>query len=127
MKISVSGIRGEYGDDLLPTDVIKFTRSFAATLIKSNNSCVVSRDTRPSGKVLAYATLTSLLDQGVNVFYLDIAPTPITFREARKHKGGIMITASHNPWNWNGLKFILNGKGISEQDLNTIVADKMTT
>ncbi|HZD35727.1 MAG TPA: hypothetical protein VE130_11025 [Nitrososphaeraceae archaeon] len=124
MKISISGIRGEYGDDLLPTDVIKLTRSFAATLIKSNNSCVVARDTRPSGKVLAYATLISLLDQGVNVFYLNIAPTPITFREARKHKGGIMVTASHNPWNWNGLKFILNGKGISEQDLDTILTDK---
>ena len=95
-----------------------------ATLIKSSNSCIVSRDTRPSGQILAYATLTSLLEQGVQVFYLDIAPTPITFREARKHKGGIIITASHNPLNWNGLKFILNGRGISEQDLEGILAYK---
>jgi phosphomannomutase len=64
------------------------------------------------------------LEQGVHVFYLDIAPTPITFREARKHKGGIMITASHNPLNWNGLKFILNGRGISEQDLESILPSK---
>jgi phosphomannomutase len=124
MKISISGIRGKYGNDLLSTDVSKFTRSFAATLIGSNNSCIVSRDTRPSGQTLAYATLTSLLEQGVQAFYLDIAPTPITFREARKHKGGIVITASHNPLDWNGLKFILNGKGISEQDLEGILADK---
>ncbi len=124
MKISVSGIRGEYGNDLLPTDVGKFTRSFAATLIKTNNSCIVSRDTRPSSQILAYSTLTSLLEQGIKVFYLDIAPTPITFREARKHKGGIIITASHNPLDWNGLKFILNGRGISEQDLEGLIVGK---
>lgn len=123
MKVSISGIRGRYGNDLLPTDVGKFTRSFAASLIKSNNSCVVSRDTRPSGQTLAYATLTSLLEEGIQVYYLDIAPTPITFREARKHKGGIMITASHNPLDWNGLKFILNGRGISEKDLERILVD----
>jgi phosphomannomutase len=64
------------------------------------------------------------LEQGVEVFYLDIAPTPIAFREARRSKGGIMITASHNPIEWNGLKFILNGKGISEQDLEGILAVK---
>jgi len=124
MKVSISGIRGEYGNDLLSTDVSKFARSFAATLLKGTNSCIVSRDTRPSGQILAYATLTGLLEQGVQVYYLDIAPTPITFREARKHKGGIMITASHNPLNWNGLKFILNGRGISEQDLECILAAK---
>src|ERR671911_1494357 len=124
MKVSISGIRGKYGNDLLSADVSKFTRSFAATLIGSNNSCIVSRDTRPSGQTLAYATLTSLLEQGVQAFYLDIAPTPITFREARKHKGGIVITASHNPLDWNGLKFILNGRGISEQDLEGILTDK---
>jgi phosphomannomutase len=123
MKVSISGIRGRYGNDLLPTDVGKFTRSFAATLIESNNSCVVSRDTRPSGQILAYATLTSLLEEGIQVFYLDIALS-IAFREARKHKGGIMITASHNPLDWNGLKFILNGRGISEKDLEGILADK---
>lgn len=125
MKISISGIRGEYGNDLLPSDVSTLTRSFAAALIKGDNSCVISRDTRPSGEVLTYATLTSLLDQGVKVYYLDIAPTPVTFRESRKHKAGIIITASHNPWDWNGLKFILNGKGISELDLEIILANKM--
>jgi phosphomannomutase len=124
MKVSISGIRGRYGDDLLPTDVGKFTRSFAATLIKSNNSCIVSRDTRSSGQILAYATLTSLLEEGIQVFYLDIAPTPIAFREARKHKGGIIITASHNPLDWNGLKFILDGRGIPEKDLESIIAGK---
>ncbi|MGA6989296.1 MAG: hypothetical protein WBL68_13825 [Nitrososphaeraceae archaeon] len=124
MKASISGIRGEYGNDLLSTDVCRFVTSFAATFMKGKNSCIVSRDTRPSGQILAYATLTALLEQGVQVFYLDIAPTPITFREARKHKGGIMITASHNPLNWNGLKFILNGRGVSEQDLEWILADK---
>jgi phosphomannomutase len=124
MKVSISGIRGVYGNDFRATDVSKFTKSFAATLIKSNNSCIVSRDTRPSGQILAYATLVSLLEQGVQVFYLDIAPTPVTFREARRHKGGIIITASHNPLDWNGLKFILNGRGISEQDLEGILTDK---
>ena len=124
MKASISGIRGEYGNDLLSTDVSKFATSFAATFMKGKNSCIVSRDTRPSGQILAYATLTALLEQGVQVFYLDIAPTPITFREARKHKGGIMITASHNPLNWNGLKFILNGRGVSEADLKRTLANK---
>ena len=103
MKVSISGIRGQYGRDLLSSDVSRFTRSFAATLIKSKNSCIVSRDTRPSGQILAFVTLAALLEQGVEVFYLDIAPTPIAFREARRNKGGIMITASHNPLEWNGL------------------------
>jgi phosphomannomutase len=124
MKVSISGIRGQYGRDLRSSDVSRLTGSFAATLIKSKNSCIVSRDTRPSGQILAFVTLAALLEQGVEVFYLDIAPTPIAFREARRNKGGIMITASHNPIEWNGLKFILNGKGISEQDLEGILAVK---
>jgi phosphomannomutase len=122
MKVSISGIRGEYGKDLSTVDVIRFVRSFAATLIQRRSSCIISRDTRPSGKILAFATIAALLEQGIKVYDLGIAPTPVTFRESRKYEGGIIITASHNPIGWNGLKFIVKGRGISEEDLKGMLA-----
>lgn len=124
MKVSISGIRGEFGTDLTINYVSMLTRSFAATLIDNGGSCVVSRDTRPSGRTLTFVTIAALLEQGVQVYDLGIAPTPAVFRESRRYRGGIVITASHNPNEWNGLKFILNGKGISEGDLGTVLASK---
>jgi phosphomannomutase len=58
---------------------------------------------------------------GIDVYNLGIAPTPAAFREARKYKAGIIVTASHNPLEWNGLKFIIDGRGLFEHELDEML------
>jgi phosphomannomutase len=118
LKVSISGVRGIFGDDLNLNDIMKFCRNFSF-LIKSK-SCVVAQDTRPSSKILSETVIATLMERGVNVYNLGIAPTPVIFRESRKYGAGIMITSSHNPLQWNGLKFILEGRGINESELTEI-------
>lgn len=116
MKISLSGIRGTYGYDLNLHQITKFTRLFAS-FIKSGGKCVLARDPRPSGRIIVQIALANLLEQGIDVYNLDVAPTPIAFREARRYEAGLVVTASHNPLEWNGLKFIIKGRGIFENEL----------
>ena len=123
MKISVSGIRGIFGKDLALPDILKFSNNFS-TLIKSKK-CVVSTDTRPSGNVIVKTVKASLIESGIDVYDLGIAPTPIAFREARKYGAGIVITSSHNPIEWNGLKMIIDGKGLNEEQLNLIIGKQI--
>ena len=52
-----------------------------------------------------------------------MVPTPVVFREAREYGAGIMVTSSHNPIEWNGLKFIIDGRGLNEDELNTFKND----
>ncbi|MDF2726706.1 MAG: alpha-D-phosphohexomutase [Nitrososphaera sp.] len=115
VKISISGVRGIYGQDLNLHEVNKFAGQFAG-LIKSSK-CVVARDTRPSSTVIAQTVVASLIAAGIDVYNLGIAPTPAAFREARKYGAGIIVTASHNPLEWNGLKFIIDGRGLFEHEL----------
>ena len=118
MKVSISGVRGIFGEDLNLKDIIHFCRNFSP-MIKSKK-CVVGRDTRPSGEIVTNVTIASLLERGVSVYNLGISPTPVIFREARKYGGGIIVTSSHNPLEWNGLKFILDGRGINESELEQL-------
>ena len=62
------------------------------------------------------------MSSGVDVYNLGVAPTPAAFREAQKYGAGIMVTASHNPMEWNGLKFIVNGRGLFEDELARMLA-----
>ena len=126
MKISVSGIRGVYGKELGLNEVRKFSRLFASSIIKIGGNCVLANDTRPSSRVISPVVLTTLMEQGINVYNLGMAPTPIVFKEARKYGGGIVLTASHNPPEWNGLKFILNGRGIYENELDVMLKSTPT-
>ena len=57
------------------------------------------------------------MQNGIDVYNLGMVPTPIVFREAKEYGAGIMVTSSHNPIEWNGLKFILEGRGINEDEL----------
>lgn len=124
MKISVSGIRGIFGNDLTLPDILKFTNNFS-TLIKSKK-CVVATDTRPSGNVIVKAVKDSLIESGIDVYDLGTAPTPIVFREARKYGAGIVVTSSHNPIEWNGLKMIIEGKGLNEEQLSLIIGKQIS-
>jgi len=118
VKISISGIRGVFGNDFEPTNVLEFTKNFSS-MIKSGK-CVVGRDTRSSGEIIMNCVTATLMQFGIQVYNLGIVPTPVVFREARKFGSGVMITSSHNPLEWNGLKFILDGRGIDEKELDTI-------
>ena len=127
MKISISGIRGIFNEDLTIQEISRFSRIFGSYL-KDNfdvTNCVIARDTRPSGKLVAEVVTGSLLEQGIDVYDLGMAPTPVLFREARKYTGGLMITASHNPLSWNGLKMLINGRGLFESDLEQLLETKI--
>ena len=119
MKKTISGIRGIFGDDLNLKDVLEFCNNFSS-LIKSKK-CVIGRDTRPSGSMLKDVASAALMKNGIDVFNLETVPTPVVFREARKYGAGIVISSSHNPLEWNGMKFIVEGRGINEQELPQII------
>jgi phosphomannomutase len=128
MKISISGIRGVFGsDDLSLYEVIKFSRLFAQTLIRASGKCILARDTRPSSPVISKVVSASLMQEGVEVYDLNIAPTPMVFRESRKYQAGCIVTASHNPLDWNGLKFVLEGRGIFENELEEMLKNNQPT
>ena len=122
---SISGIRGTIGgptgDNLTPLDIVKFTAAFGSLLIKTNagTKIVVGRDGRISGAMVKELVINTLIGLGLDVVDLDYSTTPtvemaVVFEKAA---GGIIITASHNPKEWNALK-LLNGKGefISGED-----------
>jgi phosphomannomutase len=115
VKISISGVRGIYEKDLSLKNILEFCNNFS-TLIELGE-CVIARDTRPTGKIILDNISTALMQNGINVYNLGMVPTPIVFREAKKYGAGIMVTSSHNPIEWNGLKFILKGRGINEDEL----------
>ena len=119
MKKTISGIRGIFGDDLNLKDVLEFCNNFSS-LIKSKK-CVIGKDTRPSGPMVKDAATAALMKNGIDVFNLETVPTPVVFREARKYGAGIVISSSHNPIEWNGMKFIIEGRGINEQELPQII------
>lgn len=107
---SVSGVRGIYGDNLTPQNISKFTSAFAEYCRKNSKSkkIVVGRDGRLNGEIISNLVVNNLLLSGFEVVYIGIAPTPTVqiATEDLKAAGGIAITASHNPQQWNGLKFL---------------------
>ena len=119
MKKTISGIRGVFGEDLNLNDILEFCSNFSS-LIKSKK-CVVGKDTRPSSSIIKETASAGLMGSGINVFNLETAPTPVVFREARKYGAGLVISSSHNPIEWNGMKFIIEGRGINEQELPQII------
>lgn len=121
MKKTISGIRGIVGDDIGIRDVIKFCGNFAGL---SGGGCVTGRDTRPSGPMMERAAHAGLMEGGVDVYDMGVAPTPVVFREARRIGAGIVITSSHNPLEWNGLKFVIGGRGINGSELPLITGTR---
>ena len=105
-------------------DVLKFSNSFSV-LIKSKK-CVVGTDTRLSRNIIAENVKAGLMQCGVDIYNLGIVPTPVVFRESRKYGAGIVVTASHNPTEWNGLKMLIDGKGINQEQLDLITNEQVT-
>lgn len=111
LKVGVSGIRGIVGEALSSEAVLDFSRSFGTMMKKGK--VVVSRDTRISGQMYKELVKAALISTGCTCVDLDICPTPTTQVMVKELKaaGGVIITASHNPIQYNGLKFV-NGKGL---------------
>jgi phosphomannomutase len=122
LKVTISGIRGIVGKDLTLRDVLKFSKNFS-TLIDSKK-CVIATDTRPTGQMIAETVKAQLMESGIDVYDLGIAPTPVAFRESRKYGAGIIVTSSHNPIEWNGMKMIIDGRGITEEQLATVMKEQ---
>jgi phosphomannomutase len=102
--VSVSGIRGIVGEGLTPESAVAFASALAT--FTGGGRMVLSRDGRPSGRVLRHAVLAGLLGAGCEVHDVGVAPTPTCGLAVRRLQaaGAIQITASHNPAPWNGLK-----------------------
>ena len=123
---SISGIRGtiggSVGDSLSPLDIVRFTVSYAIFIRKQgdiSNSIIIGRDARDSGKMVSNIVSGTLMGCGFDVLDVGLSTTPTieVAVQLENAAGGIIITASHNPKNWNALK-LLNGKGefLSERD-----------
>ncbi|HRV55776.1 MAG TPA: phosphoglucosamine mutase [Mangrovimonas sp.] len=117
---SISGIRGTIGgvvaDNLTPIDVVKFASAYGAWLKqqrdKDNYVVVVGRDARISGEMIQNLVMHTLVGMGIHVVDLGLSTTPtVEVAVPLEHAdGGIILTASHNPKQWNALK-LLNAKG----------------
>jgi phosphomannomutase len=117
---SISGIRGtiggQPGDGLTPIDIVKFTSGFAAVRMAQNNGApinvVVGRDARISGELVSRLVIATLQSMGCSVIDLGLSTTPTVELAvpALQANAGIILTASHNPKQWNALK-LLNEKG----------------
>lgn len=116
---SISGIRGTLGgkpgEGLTPVDIVKYSSAFAELLKRENSGklrCVVGRDARVSGPLVNTLVCNTLISMGVDVVDVGLSTTPTVEMAVidLKCDGGIIITASHNPWQWNALK-LLNKSG----------------
>jgi len=106
LKISISGVRGVIGDSLTPQLAARFAASFGTYL--GRGRVAVGRDGRPSGPMLINAIHSGLLAVGCQPVDIGICPIPSVLLYAKESRaaGAIAVTASHNPKEWNGLKFI---------------------
>lgn len=130
---SISGIRGTIGDNegegLSPIDIVKFTASYSQWVKEQNKPgtrlrIVVGRDGRISGAMVEHLVLGTLMSMGMDVINLDFASTPTTELAVINHKadGGLILTASHNPKQWNALKLLnRNGEFLSAVEGNRVL------
>ena len=117
---SISGIRGtiggNVGDNLTPIDAVKFAAAYGVWLKSYRNeeslTVVVGRDARLSGHMIQSLVMQTLVGLGIDIIDLDLSTTPtVEVAVPLEHAdGGIILTASHNPKQWNALK-LLNEKG----------------
>ncbi|ERT61430.1 MULTISPECIES: phosphoglucosamine mutase [Prevotellaceae] len=129
---SISGIRGTIGgrsgDTLNPLDIVKFTSAYATFIRRSgksqSNTIVVGRDARISGEMVKNVVCGTLMGIGYDVINIGLATTPTTELAVRMTQaaGGIIITASHNPRQWNALKLLNNeGEFLTKSEGNEVL------
>ncbi|MDP1796969.1 MAG: phosphoglucosamine mutase, partial [Planctomycetaceae bacterium] len=110
--LSISGLRGIIGDGLDPEYVTRFAAALGT--IFDGGTVVLSRDGRSTGEMLRHAVLSGLLATGCKIVDLGIASTPTcgVLVTHLKAAGGLQITASHNPIEWNGMKPFASHGGV---------------
>jgi phosphomannomutase len=106
LKISISGVRGVVGDSLTPTLLTRFAQAFGT--YTGPGAIIIGRDPRTSGEMVKQAVIAGLLSSGCRVVDVGVCPVPTVQLVVRRRRayGGIAITASHNPPEWNALKFV---------------------
>lgn len=106
LMVGISGIRGIVGQSLTPAVALEFAQAYGTLL--GGGRVVLARDSRPSGPIYEAAAAAGLLATGCEVTRLGLVMTPTVGRAIRdgRYDGGVVITASHNPDAWNGLKFL---------------------
>jgi phosphomannomutase len=120
---SISGVRGILNVDITLQELQRFTSRFAERT--KSDSFLVGRDTRSTGEAITKALLASLLARGGDVTDLGVVSTPALFRESRvSGSPAIMVTASHNEPQFNGLKFIEAGYGADEATMGAVLSPK---
>ncbi len=130
LKKSISGIRGtignEVGDNLTPVDIVQFTSAYCKWLIDRGNKrqIVIGRDARISGELINQLVTSTVRAMGIDVIDLGLSTTPTVEMAVpwSYSGGGIILTASHNPKQWNALK-LLNEKGefLSQEDADVLL------
>jgi phosphomannomutase len=129
---SISGIRGTIGgttgEGLNPLDIVKFTSAYATLIRKTckvkSNKIVVGRDARISGLMVKHVVIGTLMGMGWDVVDIDYASTPTTELAVTMEgaSGGIILTASHNPRQWNALKLLNeNGEFLNKEEGNEVL------
>lgn len=106
LKIGITGVRGIVGETFTPELAVGFAQAFGTYL--DGGRILICRDTRPSGLMIRSAVIAGLLASGCEVIDLGVCPTPSMQLAVKwlSADGGIAITAGHNPWQWNALKFV---------------------
>jgi phosphomannomutase len=113
LMVSVSGVRGIVGKDLTPEMVSRWAAAFGSWARETRNGnraakIVLGRDARTSGPMFARAAAAGLMSVGCNIIDVGVVPTPTVQLAVEHHRaaGGLILTASHNPIEWNALKFV---------------------
>lgn len=124
MIASISGIRGVLNQDLSLADVSRFAANFGRET--GSRQFLLARDPRSTGPAMSRAVASALMSLGATVFDYGVISTPALFRESRRRKlPAVMVTASHNEPQFNGLKFLLEGAGIGKETLDAVVGGTM--
>ena len=129
---SISGIRGtiggKFGDNLTPIDAVNFGCAYGQWILNRNPdkkpTIVIGRDARISGQMIQNFVQNSLISLGINVIDLELSTTPTVELMVKEHdaEGGIIITASHNPTEWNALKLLdENGEFLNSDEGEKII------
>ncbi len=117
---STSGIRGVFNSDLLPEDMAEYARRFVRLL--GADEFLLGRDTRATGPIASRVVTSAILGTGADVVDYGVISTPAIFRESRrKGRPAVIVTASHNEPEWNGLKFVINGRGINQSEFDEVL------
>ncbi|MHA1660730.1 MAG: hypothetical protein ACTSUT_16585, partial [Promethearchaeota archaeon] len=122
LLFTASGIRGIVTKDLTPKIVKKIAIAYGSWLKDDQKKVIIGRDTRPSGKMIETKMIEGLIATGCEIIRVGICPTPVIIHEKKRIRvpAGVIITGSHNPPEWNGLKLMNTKTFLSSSDIEEI-------